>query len=175
MTANKAYIANWYMTNNSLRTQKGATNTYPGLGSASYNNGTVTITAGGDTNPGNIAITSTGIRIGSSFYVKVGSGDNSGKVYCTNAYLSGTIYSTAGKIGGWTISGNSLVSDTIFGTSQKIELNGDTGTITLGGSAGGVRCSISTSGIGRFNQLITENIRIMSSDKSPLMTSGSQL
>jgi len=45
----------------------------------------------------------------------------------------------------------------------------------LGGSAGGVRCSISTSGLGRFNQLITENIRIISSDKSPLMTSGSQL
>jgi len=73
MTSKKAYIANWYMTNNQLRTKLGNTNKYPGLGSASFNNNSITIKAGGysGTSLTNVAITNKGIRVGSSFYVSV--------------------------------------------------------------------------------------------------------
>ena len=185
MTSKKAYIANWYMTNNQMRTRLGNTNKYPGLGSASFdqNAGTITIRAGNLTgrNLTNVAITNKGIRIGSSFYVSVKQGDDTGKVYCTNAYLSGTIYGTAGKIGGWTIGDGKISSSKIelnannnviaVGYGGKITvgtnmtLDGTNGSIKLGGGSYNTTfssdgCYISANGFAGFNTAYIEDLRI---------------
>ena len=178
MTSRKAYIANWQMTDNMLltpqRNSDGTDSTsYPTRGNGSYSssNASITISTSNFTSPNNIAITRTGIRVGNSFLVTVGEGSETGRMYCTNAYLSGTIYGTAGKIGDWTIDNGKISSskieldannNTIKVGSNSISLNGSDGSITLGGFAGNARCSISSAGTARFKNVTTEKLTVCS-------------
>ena len=111
MYAKRGTIANWEITDNSIRT-------------------------GGGTWGNNVGMYfgSSGIRLGSNFSVTSG-----GNLTCVNGNFSGTITSSSGRIGGWTINGSGLTNGVMY--------------IYSNGSIGGSNWSISANGYASFSNL----------------------
>ena len=86
MYAKRGTIANWEITDNSIRTNGGTWNNDAGM-----------------------YFGSSGIRLGSNFSVTSG-----GSLKCINGNFSGKITATSGKIGGWTINASGLTNGTMY-------------------------------------------------------------
>ena len=83
---------------------------------------------------GSIYVGTSGLKFGSNFSVTSG-----GTLTCINGNFSGTITSSYGKIGGWTINGNGLTNGTMY--------------IYSNGSIGGANWSISANGYASFSNM----------------------
>lgn len=123
MYAKRGTIANWDITDNSIRTNGGTWGNNTGM-----------------------YFGSSGIRLGSNFSVTSG-----GNLTCVNGNFSGVITSSSGKIGGWTINNSGLTNGVMYiysngsiggsnwsisssGYASFSNLHASGGTISMGGS-----------------------------------------
>ena len=123
MYAKRGTIANWEITDNSIRTGGGTWGNNAGM-----------------------YFGSSGIRLGSNFSVTSG-----GNLTCVNGNFSGKITASSGTIGGWTINGSGLTNGTMYiysngsiggskwsisssGYASFSNLHATGGTISMGGS-----------------------------------------